>query len=376
MTEVGTSLTRRLARMTPDRAWTNLIENVPAWPDGLPKALVRSLGDLNWDDDLRYCEPLGDQRLRRAISDFELDRGVRIRDAVVCVTNGGLDAIGLSLSAARLEGATRVTFAGPVLASIAGTADELGLKQRWISWGEVAGRTQQGGFLTGELGHEDVIYVNTPHNPTGAALVADEIDALAQGVARTGARLIVDAVYDQYGSAQRPASVASGISEWDHVIVVNSFSKAFGVPGIRVGWALTSASSAERISSLLEQRRIAVSTHAQLRALTVLQHGNEALREAVADGRAQIAEWARQTGCHVSLPEGGTQAWVFVGERRAETVADRLMSRHGVVVATGANYRPIDEDHVRLPLGAPTAALSKGLDALDHELRQARAGST
>jgi aspartate/methionine/tyrosine aminotransferase len=79
-----------------------------------------------------------------------------------------------------------------------------------------------------------LVLVNSPHNPTGTVVSEADIRALEELASKRGAQLVVDEVYHPIyrGSAPRSAG------EYTRATVLGDFSKAFSLPGIRVGWIL------------------------------------------------------------------------------------------------------------------------------------------
>jgi aspartate/methionine/tyrosine aminotransferase len=91
-----------------------------------------------------------------------------------------------------------------------------------------------------------LVSITYPHNPTGAMIDRGELDAVIAIVERhPGARLLVDETYRElaYGG---PLPVAASLSE--RAISVSSMSKAYGLPGLRIGWVVShDAALAERL---------------------------------------------------------------------------------------------------------------------------------
>jgi aspartate/methionine/tyrosine aminotransferase len=90
------------------------------------------------------------------------------------------------------------------------------------------------------------IMVCNPNNPTGAALTEGEIEAVIEVADRAGAWIVADEIY-------RGAEVDSDVTSptfwgrYDRVVVTSGLSKAFGMPGLRVGWAVAPTKIVERI---------------------------------------------------------------------------------------------------------------------------------
>jgi aspartate/methionine/tyrosine aminotransferase len=80
-----------------------------------------------------------------------------------------------------------------------------------------------------------VVSVTSPHNPTGVMMTLDELHALVALTAERGCHLLVDETYRDL-SLTGALPLASTLGE--HVISVSSLSKAYGAPGLRLGWII------------------------------------------------------------------------------------------------------------------------------------------
>jgi len=81
-----------------------------------------------------------------------------------------------------------------------------------------------------------VIIVTNPNNPTGSVLTGDEMDVIVEAAQKVGAWLVVDEIY-------RGAEVEGDISptfwgRYDKVVITSGLSKAFALPGLRIGWVV------------------------------------------------------------------------------------------------------------------------------------------
>ncbi|MFC6724676.1 aminotransferase class I/II-fold pyridoxal phosphate-dependent enzyme, partial [Halobium palmae] len=89
----------------------------------------------------------------------------------------------------------------------------------------------------GILAHYDgerIVYVTTPHNPTGSVCPLPELDALAEGVDED-TLVVVDEAYGEF--AAEPSAV-SLLADHENVAVTRTFSKAYGLAGVRIGYAV------------------------------------------------------------------------------------------------------------------------------------------
>jgi histidinol-phosphate aminotransferase len=81
---------------------------------------------------------------------------------------------------------------------------------------------------------ERIVYLTTPHNPTGAEFSRESIVELAESVA-DHTLLVVDEAYAEYTTA--PSTIGL-LDEYDNLAVIRTFSKAYGLAGLRVGYAV------------------------------------------------------------------------------------------------------------------------------------------
>jgi aspartate/methionine/tyrosine aminotransferase len=219
-----------------------------------------------------------------------------------------------------------------------------------------------------------IVSVTCPHNPTGVMYTADELRQMVELTARHGCYLLVDETYRDL-SFDGPLPLAASLG--DHVISVSSLSKAYGVPGIRLGWLITKDKALQEIFlAAKEQISICGSVIDEYVALKVLENRTAILtptlvemrrrRELVAAwmAREELLEWAAPTGGVVcfprmkALPPGGTDAFY-----------SRLLDQHGAYVGPG-HWFEMPDTYFRLGYGWPTGPeLEAGLVAISAALR-------
>lgn len=352
-----TPLAQRLARADaePDVDWNIMAENAPQWPD--PPAVP----DLTWSDgDDVYGPSQGIAPLLDVLVARARGQGAALGTGSVLVTNGGFDALALLARRLRAGGARRIVCAEPVLVSVAGLFAQLGLQPVVRDWEWLA----NGDTARMPLGGDDVVYVNTPHNPTGACLSGPAIEELLRDQRRRGFQVIFDLVYDDFQFGEPAVSPLAHVQDWNGVHAVNSFSKNYGAPGLRVGWLLAEPEMITDLTAAFELERIAVSGAAQRRAVALWENGNAPLVAAVEHGRKHVLDLAAEHGIEVTPGAGGTQVWLDPQAGDTEVFADRLMAEERLVITTGTNYYPRYPRHIRFPVGMPIDRLDAGMRAL------------
>ncbi|MFK0253886.1 beta-methylarginine biosynthesis bifunctional aminotransferase [Streptomyces sp. NPDC090445] len=365
-----TPLGRRLATVaaSPEEPWEILAENVPVWP--APPGLQAA----DWELDRQYAPSQGTDELLEALRLRQREQGVDVGAESLLVTNGAFDGLGLVARHLLRSGVRRAVCTGPVLLSVADLLRSVGLGLHVLDWPTLI---EQRSWTALGLGPEDLLYVNSPHNPTGACLDEAAARALLAAQRHLGFTLVLDLVYDSF--VQDPAALAAPLAlveDWRGIYGLNSFSKNYGAPGLRVGWVTADPREVVQLTARMEWERIAVSTRAQNQAAQLCKLGNRSLTDRVRTGHRLVLDWARTNGMRISPPQGGTHVWVDPGVPDTEVLADALMSEHRLVVTTGANYHPADSRHMRIPSGADPSFLTRSLEtvsAVSERLRRSAA---
>jgi aspartate/methionine/tyrosine aminotransferase len=187
---------------------------------------------------LWYCESDGSRPLRERIAQFYPD----CTAANVTITNGGSEANYVSLwallgSQGRLAcmlpnylqgwGLGRAYAAGADAFRLV-IREERGVR-RWALDLQSLERA-----VTPQT---TVVLVTNPNNPTGAVLNEAEMDAVVTAARRVGAWLMVDEIY-RGAEVDTDATTPTFWGRYDRVIITSGLSKAFGMPGLRIGWVV------------------------------------------------------------------------------------------------------------------------------------------
>jgi histidinol-phosphate aminotransferase len=168
---------------------------------------------------------------------------------------------------------------------------------------------------------ERVVYVTSPHNPTGSEMALPEVEALADG---TDERTLV-LVDEAYGEFSDAPSAVSLVRERDDVAVLRTFSKAYGLAGLRLGYGLVPEPWAEayaRVNTPFAASQVAC--RAGLAALDDDAH----LAESVETARWSRATLRDQLDCR-TWESGGNFVLCEVGDAASVAAAAQ---QEGVIV--------------------------------------------
>jgi len=219
-----------------------------------------------------------------------------------------------------------------------------------------------------------LISVTCPHNPTGTMMSRAALDALVALAESRQCHLLVDETYRDLSYGQRLPAAAS-LSR--RAISVSSLSKAFGIPGIRVGWLVTrDAALQERFLAAKEQIGICGSVIDEGIARGMLERRDAFLKtllpemarrrdivQAWIDGEP-LVDWVRPEGGVVGFPRLNVGA-----EFDLDRFYTRLLDDHGTYVGPG-HWFEMPKRFFRVGFGWPKKAeLRGGLEAISAALR-------
>jgi aspartate/methionine/tyrosine aminotransferase len=219
-----------------------------------------------------------------------------------------------------------------------------------------------------------LVSVTCPHNPTGVMFTAEELHRLVALTEAKGCYLLVDETYrDLSFEGLLPQAAALG----RHVISVSSLSKAYGIPGIRIGWLVTREPKLqETFLAAKEQISICGSVIDEWIAEQVLAGRAGFLGPTMVEMRKRrqlVSEWiAREPLLEWVPPRGGVVCFPRMKAEPPEGTAGfyrRLLESQGTYVGPG-HWFEMPDVYFRLGYGWPTGAeLEAGLAGISEALR-------
>jgi arginine:pyruvate transaminase len=220
-----------------------------------------------------------------------------------------------------------------------------------------------------------VLWINSPHNPTGVVFTRAEVEAVAALCRAHDLWLLSDEVYEDLAFARRHTSAWSLSGMAERTVVVSSLSKSHALPAFRLGWVVGPPELIRHLANLLLCLTYGSPAFIQYGALAALRDELPevaALREDYRRRAAVMSDLlADAPGCRVIAPEGGM--FVLLDVRGAglgaADFARRLLDSERVAVLPCDGFGPSAAGHLRIALSAPEARLR---DAAERILRFAR----
>ena len=315
---------------------------------------------------LGYAEGVGLETTRTYVSEFHWKSTA---DNVV-ITTGTSEANFLAMLA-LVNAGDEVVVVMPSYMQVHGVAQGLGAKVREVWLSEQRGWRIDLDALTAAVNAKTrMICVCTPNNPTGQRLSSREVDDVVAIAARHGAWILADEVYR---GAEREASESASFSgRGERVIVTGGLSKAYGLPGLRIGWVVAPVDTAHAVLKLKDYSTIAPSSVSEVLADIALERRAELLKRTrflLNERWPALEEWAgaHARELHWTPPVAG--AICFFSYRYAidsMPLVDRLIRDYSTMVVPGIHFKT--ERHLRIGFGGPPNILDAGLAAIDRLL--------
>jgi len=325
----------------------------------------------------RYTPSLGIPELRAAISGHYRDYyGVDVPPERIAVTPGASGALQLAMGVLINPG-DRVLMADPGYPCNRHFVRLFDAIPVTVPVGPESGYQLTAEQVAGDWDAKTrAALVATPSNPTGTLLDATELAALCRVVEERDGMLIVDEIYHGlvYGGA--PELTAAALS--DRVIVINSFSKFFGMTGWRLGWLVGPPALMRAIEKLAQNIFLAPSTPAQYAALAAftpqVRTLLEARRSEFARRRDTLLPMLRDIGFGIPVtPQGAFYLYADCSRfgDDSQELARRLLEEVGVAVTPGVDFgNHLPERHLRFAYTTTVERLVEGvrrIAALDRE---------
>ncbi|WLP89835.1 aminotransferase class I/II-fold pyridoxal phosphate-dependent enzyme [Gordonia sp. NB41Y] len=349
-------------------------------PDfGAPPAFLEAARELTDGRPLTYTDALGTPELRAAIAEFYAAHfGARVTPAQVAVTSGASAAL-LLACAALVDPGDGVLIGDPSYPCNRQFAESFGAEVTLVPT-TPATRFQLSPALVEEAWTDSIrgAIIASPSNPTGTSASLADLVEMCRAIAGRGGWTIVDEIYlglaDPGADGHPPRSVLSTDDRGVHAntVVINSFSKYFGLTGWRLGWAILPEDVVEVAERLAQNFYVCPPTPAQLAALACFTPESLAVsedrRREFANRRRLVLDGLERIGLRVPVePDGAFYVYVDISSTGLDSgqFCDRALTEAHVVLTPGKDFG-VDTaaDHVRLSYAASTADLEDAIDRL------------
>jgi aspartate/methionine/tyrosine aminotransferase len=341
---------------------------------GVHPLTVREL--LNGEIDLQnqslgYSQTNGTVELRQTIA--SIYAGADERN--VLVTNGSAEANFVAVWSFIQKG-TEIVIMLPNYMQIWGLSRNLGAKVKSFRLREDKSRWRPDldALKRAVTKKTRLIAICNPNNPTGAVMTEGEVEEVCKIAKRVGSWVLSDEVYQ---GAELDGKLAPSVwGKYEKVFVVNSLSKAYGLPGLRIGWIVTARDRANELWAYHDYTTIAPSALSDYLARRALKPEMRTrilarTRKILTRNLPIIRQWVEGHSGNLSMaaPEAGAIAYVKYRTKMNSThLAERLLKEKSTLIVPGDHFGM--DGYIRIGYGSPpdylTAGLNRVSDFLEH----------
>ena len=200
------------------------------------------------------------------------------------------------------------------------------------------------GFLAAITPKTKLIFIANPNNPTGTLLKKDALQAFIHAVP-SGVLIMLDEAYDEYLNADSKSEAIKWLAEFDNLIISRSFSKAYGLAGLRIGFGVMHADVADMLNRV--RQPFNVNSIAQAAAIASLADEDFVARSYAANqaGMMQMTQGLAALGLSYIPSQANFVSF------KVDNAADvnKQLLQNGVIVRPIANYEM--PDYLRVSIG-------------------------
>ena len=320
-----------------------------------------------------YGPSQGLPELREAIADYiSATRGISVSAANVCVTPGGKPIIFFPMLALLgpgdeviypnpgfpiYESMIKVTGATPVPVPL--------IEERGFSFDLAV-------FRASLTSRTKMVVLNSPQNPTGGMIPAEDIAAIADELRNRDVIVLSDEIYSRivYGDA-KPVSIATMPGMIEKTIILDGFSKTWAMTGWRLGYGVMPPFLVDPVNKLMVNSNSCTASFTQRAGIAALkgpQHAVDVMvkefqrrRDAFCAGLNSIPGWK------CAVPGGAFYAFANVKGtgKSSKEVADSLLNDAGVACLNGAGFGVYGEGYVRFSYANSYENLMRAVERID-----------
>ncbi|MCC6018071.1 MAG: aminotransferase class I/II-fold pyridoxal phosphate-dependent enzyme [Candidatus Verstraetearchaeota archaeon] len=293
----------------------------------------------------------------------------------ILVTHGSIEA-NLLVTLSQVKSGDKVILEKPNYMQIHGLTEWIGAKRNFI-W-----RRRENDFkidlteLINLMRREKpkAIFLTNPNNPTGQYLTTKELEEVYVEAERLNAKVIVDEVY--LGTEHEDDKLKSIVDigfESGNVIATSGLSKAYGLPGLRIGWIIAGEREIERMWSLKDYTTIAPSKISDKIASKCLQPQArmkilERTKKILNENMKILKEASKNLEkIRVHMPKAGAIFLMeFIDRSDDEEICEELFREYGILICPGSTFDL--KGFARVGMGAKPELFKERLEILKQSI--------
>ncbi len=216
----------------------------------------------------------------------------------------------------------------------------------------------------------DVLIICYPNNPTGAVMDRDALVPIAQYAVEHDITVIADEIYAELRYDGRHTSIAALPEMRDRTVVINGFSKAYAMTGLRLGYAAGPEPLIDAMNRIHQYTMLSAPTtaqHAALGALTATGDVVSEMRSAFDKRRRYVVDRFSELGMPTAAPRGAFYVFPRCPTLLADDAqfAEELLTEQQVAVVPGRIFGAGGQGHCRVSYASSIRELREALDRIE-----------
>jgi len=301
-----------------------------------------------------YGPSQGLPELRAAIAEYvSASRGIVVQPERVCVVPGGKPIIFFPMLA-LLEAGDEVIYPNPSFPIYESMIKFCGATPVPMPLLEDRGFSFDLNLFRDKLSaRTKMVVLNSPANPTGGVIPADDIREIAGMLRNRDIIVLSDEIYSRMSYGEKPVSIATFPGMREKTIILDGFSKTYAMTGWRMGYGVMPEFLVNPVNTLMVNSNSCTASFTQ-------RAGIAALLGPQAPAEAMIAEFRRRRdafvvalnelpGFRCAIPEGAFYAFPNIEGTgwKSKPLADALLEQAGVACLSGTAFGAYGEGYIR-----------------------------
>ena len=224
--------------------------------------------------------------------------------------------------------------------------------------------------------HTKLVVVTNPNNPTGHVLSEETRELILERARAAGAWLLADEVYQ--GAERLGETTKSFWGGYERVIVVSGLSKAYGLPGLRIGWVVCPPDFRQEVYRRHDYTVICPTPLSDYLARCAIKARDKILartRGILNENYPVLTAWLREFGDAFDWHDPDCGAICFAGYRQnidAMELAERVRLAHSVLIQPGDHFG--FERYLRFGFGSEPAVFKEALETMEPTMKKCLMG--
>ncbi len=322
-----------------------------------------------------YGPSAGIPEVRKVFAEFlTKDRGVEVKPENIVVTPGAKPILFFSILALVNEG-DEVVYPNPGFPIYESVINFVGAKPVPIPLREEKAFSFDLKEMKGLVNDRTkLIIINTPHNPTGGVLTAEDMKGIAELARKHDAWILSDEVYSKMVYDGKHVSMYDYPEVMDRTILLEGHSKTYAMTGWRLGYAAMPVELAAQVSKLQTNSNSCTSSFTQMAGIEALTGPQDESLKMMAEFRARrdmfVDGLNKIPGFKCLKPSGAFYVFPNITGTgmKSKQIEEFLLEKAGVAGLSGTSFGKYGEGYLRFSYANSQANLRKALDKISKAL--------